>query len=213
MENLLSLIEAWLANYGIIAVFLLGVLEEVLFIIPSSLMFLATGFFLIDHSLSFWAALASVLWKLSFWGALGITVGSFFIYGIFYWGGKAFLDRYGRYLGISWAEVEKIEKKFSAGAKDEIAIFVLRALPFWSITIVSAFCGLIRLSWKTFGFYTFLGSAVRIAILGMAGWELGGAYDIFGGRLLQWEKYGTIFLIVAVVAIAFYFFYKNENGK
>lgn len=208
MDYIFTLTREFLLNYGILAVFLIGVIEEVFFIIPSSLIFLATGFFIIDPGLSFWPALGSVLFNITVWGALGVTVGSFFVYGVAYWGGKFFIDKYGRYFGISWEEIRKVEERFSAGRADETVIFILRALPIWSITIVSAFCGLIRISWKTFGLYTFIGTAFRITILGMLGWKFGEAYQYFGEQLSAWEKYGTISLAVLGVAVLFYFYKK-----
>ena len=42
--------------------------------------------------------------------ALGVTVGSLFVYAIAYFAGKPFLERWGKYLGISWEDLEKTER-------------------------------------------------------------------------------------------------------
>ena len=144
------------------------------------------------------------MFTVGIWAALGVAIGSFFIYGIFYWGGKALLGRCGKYFGLCWEDIEKIEKKFTAGYTDEITIFVLRAIPFSPIAPVSAFCGLVRVPWKTFGFYTFLGAIVRISTLGFIGWQLGEAYESFGDRFMRYENYGLVILLIIFVAFLFY---------
>jgi len=204
MDSLVSSLQGLFAGNIGLAAFLVGFLEEIFFIVPSSLIFLAAGFLAVDPGLSFWEALSVVLLGLTFWGALGVTIGSFFIYGVFYWGGKLMADKYGKYLGIKWDEIEKIERKFSAGHTDEFVVFFLRAIPIWSITIVSAFAGVIRLSWKTFAIYTLLGTAVRITVLGMVGWSLGEAYQLFADKLDKWELIGTIVLALVMIIGSWY---------
>lgn len=208
MDNFFELTKQLLENYGSAAVFLLGVLEEVLFFIPSSAVFLAVGFLLINPQISFGMALGEVFLKMAVWGALGITLGSFFVYGLFYWGGKEFLLRYGRYFGLSWLEVDKIEKKFQKNNADAWLIFLLRSMPIWSITVVSIFSGIVRVNWKKFGLLTFLGAMVRLMILGVAGWGLNGAYEKFNATLNTAERVGTITLILLIIG-GFWWWHKK----
>ena len=44
IDQYFGLIEGFLAAYGLAAVFLLGILEEIIFFLPSSLVFVAVGF-------------------------------------------------------------------------------------------------------------------------------------------------------------------------
>ena len=199
-------------EYGSLAVFLSGLVEEILFIIPSSPLFVAVGFFMIPASLSFWLALLMVLGKMAIWGALGITIGSFLIYGLAYWGGKPLIKKYGKFIGVSWEKVEKIENQYSQTKIDELGILFFRAIPIWPITVVSVFCGAVRVSWKTFAIYTFLGTIIRVTITGMIGWYVGTAYEAIGGQFEQLELYGTISLGVLLLA-GFYYFFIIKKGK
>lgn len=210
MDNLVNYIQHLLASDGLLVIFLIGVIEEVVFIIPSSLIFLAAGVLLIDPSASFASALVTATTRFAFFGALGVTVGSFMMYGLFYWGGKWFLDNYGRYFGIDWKEVENINNKFTSGYTDELTILFLRAIPIWSMTLVSSAAGLIRIPWKSFGFYTFLGTFIRLTVLGLFGWKFGSAYHYFADRLDEAQIYGTIILLGAVAAFLVYVYKRRK---
>jgi len=204
--EVLDIIRQFLITYGMPAIFLVGFLEEIIFVIPSSTTFLAAGFFLVDPTLPLGLIVLSTVFKIAFWGSLGVTIGSFLIYGIFYWGGKAAIDKYGRYLGISWEGINRLEQKFAKGRVDEIVFVLLRASPIWSMTLISAFAGLIRWPWKKFGIYTFFGTVVRVFILGLLGWKFGVAFDYLGDRFENIELYGTIILAVFFFAMLVYVF-------
>lgn len=210
METTFRLIEQFLVNYGLLAVFLVGLFEEIFFPIPSSLTFLAAGFFLVKPTL-FWGTALFVIAKIAFWGTLGITIGSFFIYGIFYWGGKTTVDKYGKYLAISWKDFDNLEKKFAKGRGDELIFFLLRASPIWSMTLISAFAGVIRWPWKKFSLYTFLGTLIRLLILVFLGWNFGEAYRQLGQRFEGVQFYGTIILVVLSLGLFYYFLKKQKK--
>ena len=212
MQDFLFITKDFLMEYGSLAVFIAGLVEEILFIIPSSPLFMAVGFFMIPASLSFWPALLMVLGKMAIWGALGITIGSFLIYGLAYWGGKPLIKKYGKFVGVSWEKVERIENQYSKTKIDELGILFFRAIPIWPITVVSVFCGAVRISWKTFAIYTFLGTIIRVTITGMLGWYTGAAYEAIGGRFEQLELYGTISLGVLLL-VGFYYFFIIKKGK
>ena len=213
MEDFLFITKDFLIEYGSVAVFLSGIIEEILFVIPSSPLFMAVGFFMIPASLSFWPALLMVLTKMAIWGALGITIGSFLTYGLAYWGGKPLIKKYGKFIGVSWDKVEKIENQYSKTKIDELGILFFRAIPVLPITVVSVFCGIVRISWKTFAIYTFLGTIVRVIITGMIGWYAGAAYRAIGDQFDQLELYGTIGLGILLVAGFYYFFVIKKNKK
>lgn len=193
-------------------IFLVGFLEEVIFIIPSQLIFLGVGFFFIDPALPIGRELLVLVIKMSFWGALGVTLGSYLVYGLFYWGGKRFLENYGRYIGVKWEAIAKLEQKFNESWMDESVIFILRALPIWSMTVVSAFAGLIRIKWREFGLFTFLGSVVRVAALILIGWQLGELYYLAADRLGKIEIFGTLaLLILSLFFFVYYFYWRKKN--
>lgn len=210
MEQIFETIKQFIIEYGLLAVFTVGFLEEIIFAIPSTLVFLGAGFFLIDPSLSLGWDLFYRVMQIAFWGSMGVTIGSFFIYGIFYYGGKVAIDKYGRYLGISWGSINKLQQKFSQGWADEIVFVFLRSMPIWSMTVISAFAGLVRWSWKKFGIYTFIGTSVRFIILLFLGWKFGSAYRFLASRLEEIYFYGTIILLVSLIVLLVFVFRKKK---
>lgn len=181
-------IQNVLIPLGAVGVFAASILEEVIAPIPSALILTVAGFFLVpDHAWTF-SSVRDLLFLVTIPGALGITIGSLLVYGIGYVSGKPLLLRWGRYFGISWHEVEKMEKRFERGYSDELTLFLVRAVPIIPSVIISAFCGLIRLPWKEYVLFSFLGTIVRAFILGAIGWQAGGLYVRFAGLISQAEN-------------------------
>mgnify|MGYP001576592955 CR=1 FL=1 len=79
---ILDAIEPLFSSYGTISVFLAGFLEEVIFFIPSSAVFLSSGFFMISPELTFWPALLQAFLKIGILTAAGVSLGSFLVYGL-----------------------------------------------------------------------------------------------------------------------------------
>lgn len=211
---MLTNVEVWLreliAAYGALAVFGIGILEEIVFVIPSSLVFLGAGFLLIAPDVSFGSAVFQSLFTIGIPASLGVTLGSFVIYGLVYAGGKPAIARFGKYVGLTWEEIEGAEKKFIAGRMDETLLFVLRALPIFPISVISAVCGLIRLPWKEFFYVTLLGAFVRASGSALVGWGVGKEYAYYASQFEVVEKYGLIALVIGGI-IAYWQIKKRLN--
>lgn len=111
----IAVIQSLLASYGMGAFFLLGFMEEVVFFIPSSLLFLALGFFAINETLSIQPAFFMAFGPIAFAGAFGVLCGAFFMYALAYLGGKPLIVKFGKYVGVRWEEIEKIQRFFGRG--------------------------------------------------------------------------------------------------
>jgi membrane protein DedA with SNARE-associated domain len=142
--------------------------------------------------------------------ALGLTLGSLFLYAIGYFIGKPFITRWGKYMGFSWDDVEKTQQKFAESKNDDIALFSLRAIPVVPSIAISTFCGIIRYKIKNYIFITFLGSIVRASILGFLGWQFGRFYESIADTIAIYEDIVIIGLIIAIVA---YIIYKKFGNK
>ncbi len=195
--------ESLLANYGLIGIFLAGFLEEIIAIIPSSLVFLAAGALLVKSGGDI--LLFGIL------GAAGVTLGSFLIYALVYWGGEQVIVRYGKYFGLRWRDVEKFRDWFVASHFDEAILVGTRAIPVFSNTVISAFSGLIQLHPWPFAWTTFIGSVVRVGILVWLGWTAGREYLKYSFQLEEMEKYLIIAFIAAVLVITFYIYEKRKK--
>ncbi len=197
--------------HGSIAVFFIGILEEVIFILPSALVFLGAGFLLIPPEINFLEAFGVAFVKIGIPASLGVTIGSLFIYGIVYFGGKRVVNKYGKYFGLTWHDVEEASKKFTSGWGDEILLFAFRALPVFPISVISAACGFIRLSWKEFVTMTFLGAFVRAGSSALIGWGVGKEYVKYAAQFENVEKYGLIVLVLGLLGV--YLVLKNRLQK
>ena len=195
--------ESLLANYGLIGIFLAGFLEEIIAIIPSSLVFLAAGALLVKSGGDI--LLFGIL------GAAGVTLGSFLIYALVYWGGEQVIVRYGKYFGLRWRDVEKFRDWFVASHFDEVILVGTRAIPVFSNTVISAFCGLIQLRPWPFAWTTFIGSVVRVGGLAYLGWLAGREYLKYSLQLEEMEKYLIIGFIAAVLIIILYIYEKRRK--
>lgn len=202
IESLIHSIQTILIPLGAIGVFLASILEEVVAPIPSAFVLMTAGFFLVpDHAWTL-ASLGKIFFVIAIPGALGVTLGSLIVYGIGYWAGKPLLLEWGNYFGISWGEVEKMERRFERGYSDEVTLFIVRAVPVIPSVIISAFCGLIRLPVREYLVFSFLGMIIRAFVLALIGWQVGGVYERFAGFISQVENkvfaaavIGGIFLI------------------
>lgn len=196
ISHLIELIRDVILPYGAIGVFFASIIEEVIAPIPSAFVLTASGFFLIPHGPLFESLWAIVI-TIAIPGALGVTIGSLFVYGIAYTYGKPALLRWGKYLGITWEEVEKFEKRFEKGYIDEIALFTARALPLIPSVVISSFCGLVRMPLKEYVLYSFLGTIIRGLFLGFIGWQVGDVYKKIATYLDAAEKFIFLFLFMA----------------
>jgi membrane protein DedA with SNARE-associated domain len=79
------------------------------------------------------------------------------------------------------------------------------------LSVFSAVAGVMRIEWRKFTLYTFLGALVRVFSLGLIGWFVGGAYTIVAGHIELLEKIGTIILIGLVIGGLFYLYRKKRT--
>jgi membrane protein DedA with SNARE-associated domain len=214
IEKITSYIQPIVVEYGALGVFLATLLEEIIAPISSPLVPLTAGFFLLPASEGFLTIAWQALLIIAFPVALGITLGSLAVYGIGYWGGKPVIEKSKKWLGLSWEDVEKMERKLIRGRGDEIVLFILRALPIVPGVAISGFCGIVRYPLKTFMIITFFGALVRATALGIVGWYVGAVYLTYVDAISKIENY--IFAVLIILALFFvgrFFFKKHHTGE
>ncbi len=210
-SGLLSGLVAWVFSivhaYGVWSVFFVVILEELLIPIPSPLVIMGAGYIIIPAGIPINEALWRAFWLIAIPASIASTIGSFFTYGIGYYGGKPLITKMRRFLGVSWEDIKKSEKRFEKGKKIWLTIGILRAIPFFPIAIVSLAAGVLRLSWKKYTVATFLGSIPRTFILAFFGWYIGGEFVAFA------SKFGIIenLFLAGVIAILIYLLYRFRH--
>ena len=212
MDHLITITRDVLLPYGALGVFWASIIEEVIAPIPSALVLTAAGFFLVPHG-TLSESLRALFIIVAIPGALGITIGSLFIYGIAYISGKLALLKWGRYLGISWEDIENFEKRFEKGYMDELALFTVRALPILPSVVITAFCGLVRLPVKEYVIFSFLGLIVRAFTIGFIGWQVGNVYEKFAEKINTIENTLLILTVALVLLFIAYRIYRRQRKQ
>ena len=210
-EGLIAWTFALIQAYGPYSVFFAVILEEVLIPIPSPLVIMGAAFILIPADLAFWDAVREIFFVIVIPASIASTIGSFFTYGIGYYGGRPLITKFQKFLGISWLQIEKTEKRFEKGKKVWTTIAILRAIPFFPIALVSLTSGVLRLSWKKYAVATFLGSIPRTFVLGIIGWEVGSTYVALASRLNQIENILVVVVLAAIVYVLYRYRHKYKH--
>ena len=213
---MISEITQWVMEsmraHGQISVFIGVMIEQVIVPIPSPLIVMGAGAILILPELPILNAFLQILWIIVLPGAIASTLGSYIGYMISYYGGKALVVRFQRFLDVDWEEIGYLEKRFQ-GKREAISIFLSRAIPVFPISLVSIFAGLLRIPIRPFTLYTFLGSIFRCLFLGFVGWWIGATYEKVATRLDSAETIISIFMLIGMVVVLWYLYRKFRKGK
>lgn len=138
------------------------VLESACLPIPSEIIMPFSGFLVSHGKFSFWLVIL--------FGTTGNLLGSIVAYYVGFYGGRPWLEKYGKYILISSYDLEITDKWFEKYGQG--AIFFGRLLPVVR-TFISLPAGIAKMSLLKFCFYTFLGSLSWAYILTFAGVFLG----------------------------------------
>jgi len=137
-------------------------------------------------------------------GAFGCVVGSTASYAAGYYGGRAFLEKYGKYILLSKKEIDDAERWTTKYG--DIAIFVSRLLPVIR-TFISLPAGIARMNFAKFVLYTFLGSLAWCWTLAYVGKMLGDNWDTLGKYFHQAD------LVIGILIIAGIGFFVRHKFK
>jgi membrane protein DedA with SNARE-associated domain len=202
-----EIVQSILVSYGFWGVFAAFFIAQIIFPIPTALLSLASGFFLLggvpfEPYIPFFKTLVL---SIGLPAALGETVGSLFMFFLAFFVGKPIIERWGKFFSLSWRTVEKIQSKFEKSHFDEWALFTLRALPIVPTFPVTFVCGLIRFNLKSYVIFNFLGIFVKVLILASIGWQAGLLYEKYASVISGLEWLG-----LALIVIILYIFIKKK---
>lgn len=199
IESILIFLQNNVIPLGAGGVFLASVAEEVIAPVPSALVMMTAGFLFVSGPIDLYNILRLIFW-VGLPAAAGISLGSLWIYGVAYWGGKTSLDKLDKWLGLNWADIEKMRNKFEEGKRGELAIIGARILPVVPSVAISAFCGFMRMRiWKYF-LLTFIGMFLRAMLMGAIGWQVGNIYYKYANLVARFEN--MVFAIIALIILS-----------
>ncbi len=94
-------------------------------------------------------------------GSVAKTIGSVIIYIIADKAEDFFVDKFGRFFGVSHDDIEGIGKHLNNDWRDDVILTIIRSIPVMPSSPIAATCGLIKINMRTFIMSTFLGSIIR----------------------------------------------------
>ena len=214
IDSIVVYIQSIISNYGALGVFGVTIIEEIITPIPSAIIPLMAGFFLLPSTMSFAEILLRGILIIALPVSIGISIGSTLVYILGFFGGKPAIEKSKKLTGINWQEIIKMEEKVTRGDRDEIALFIFRLIPIVPGFAISCFCGVVRYPFQKFIIITFFGSFVRAFILGIIGWQVGELYVNYADIISRFEK--IIFLIILFllsIFLAYRYFVKKSQNK
>ena len=135
-------------------------------------------------------------WIVVIVATIGNTIGSLVGYAIGAWGGRPFLERWGRYLLIRQHEIELADRFFAKYGP--ATAFFSRLLPVVR-TFISFPAGVARMPLRTFIFYSTAGAFLWSILLVFAGQQLGARWVDIRHALQPFDLAIAVLVIAGVV--------------
>ena len=158
--------ESFLIHWGYAAIFLFGFLEACCIPIPSEITFGFAGVLAGEGHLNIIGVIVV--------GTIAELIGSFVAYGVGRVCERPVVNKFGRYLLITEADIDRAER-FLAG-RGIWAIPVGRALPVVR-TFVSIVAGFLEVPPLLFGILSLIGTAIWVTVISLIGYAVGSAWQ------------------------------------
>lgn len=199
-------ITKWIANVAVAliaatsypGIFLLMVLESMVFPVPSEAVMPFAGFLIVDGQLSFfWVIVAATL---------GSIVGSLISYAMGYYGGKPFITKYGKYLLLDTHDLNVTEKFFTKYGS--LTIFIGRFIPIIR-HLISIPAGIGKMNLVKFSIYTIIGAAMWNSFLTYVGFKLKENWE----EVMTYSHTIDIVVLILGVLVFGYYAYKIYSAR
>ncbi|OHA89558.1 MAG: hypothetical protein A2741_00575 [Candidatus Zambryskibacteria bacterium RIFCSPHIGHO2_01_FULL_43_27] len=211
-ESIYTYLHQSVVPLGAAGVFAASLVETVIAPVPSAFVLYTSGFLFLSDLSGF-----NLFWSLVFIiaipAALGATIGSYLYYFLAYYFGKPAFEKWGKWLGVSWKEIEDVRKKFDRGWGDEITLGILRSIPIIPSVALSALSGIIRMRILSYSIATFLGSIIRGAILAVLGAGAGTLYLANASMVNKYENYILAAILLFVVVFIAFRIYRGRQKE
>ena len=173
---------------GYPGVFFLMLIESAGIPMPSEIIMPFSGFLVAEGKMNFWAV--------SFIGALANLAGSLIAYWIGLKGGRALIEKYGKYVLISKHDLDLADRWFVKFGS--ATAFFGRLLPIVR-TYISFPAGIAKMDIKRFSLYTFAGALPWSMLFTWLGVKMGGNWEQIREKLHNFDLAIFILLVIGVV--------------
>jgi membrane protein DedA with SNARE-associated domain len=190
VNGIVDAVTRLIGDHGFPAVLGLMTLESACIPVPSEVIQLFAGYLVSLHRMSFLAAVTA--------GVLGNVLGSWIAWGVGYWGGRPFIERYGHLVHVTPARLERAERWFEH--RGEAAVLIGRCVPVVR-TFISLPAGIARMPFWRFTLFTVIGCVPWVVGLTLIGVQVGPAWDRWHHRLAYLDYLIVAAIVAAVVAL------------
>ena len=203
LDNILLPIIHWIenviTNMGAWGVALLMAIESCNIPLPSEAILPFAGYLVTKGAFSIHTA--------AFFGAIGCVLGSIPSYYLGYFGGRKFIEKYGKYFLISRHDLEIADKWVEKYG--DLSFFICRMLPVVR-TFISLPAGILKARKRTFFLYTFVGSLIWSYLLVWVGVKVGENTEALKHI---WHKFDAVIIIACLVLGGIYIYHHVKKLK
>ena len=192
--SMTSFLIELISNYGYLGMFIGMILEAIIIVIPSEFILATGGILAANKIFSFFGAFLI--------GLLGSVFCAIIIYAMGYFGGRAFIEKYGKYFFMKKEDIDKADNWFNKYGL--FAAFIGRNFPIIR-TFISLPLGITRVNFIKFIIYTTLGSIPWTFIFIYVGYMLGSNWTI----LNDYTSKLKIPIIILITLLIINYLYKR----
>jgi membrane protein DedA with SNARE-associated domain len=197
IDQVISLLASWIvaviSSAGYFGVVILMAIESACIPLPSEVIMPFAGYLVSIGQFSLIGAATM--------GALGCNVGSTVAYYVAAKGGRPAFERWGKYILIGPAEIERADRFFARYGS--ATVFFGRLLPVVR-TFIAFPAGLARMPMLKFQLYTFLGSWPWCFALAYIGYVLGARWDSDPTFRKLFHEFDAVIVVVVLAGFAWF---------
>jgi len=198
LESLFSWISGVISAMGYPGVALLMAIESCCIPLPSEMIMPFAGWLVATGRFS--------LWGIALAGAVGCVVGSIPAYYAGQYGGRALIQKYGRFVFMNAEHLDWAERFFHR--RGEITVLISRLLPVVR-TFIAFPAGVARMPMGKFIVYTFVGSFPWCLGLGWVGMKVGEHREL----LTPWFHRADAVIVGVILAAIVFFVWKQTRSR
>ena len=144
-------------------IFIIFLLGEAVAFLPFMVVLTAPIFF-IKGTLTA-ALVLKIFWLVAVPVGLGVSIGSLWLYYLAAWGGRPAVEKFGKYIRLSWKDVERAQERLARTKYDEMLLFGLRLVPLLPTLPVSLAAGFLHMRIWPYLILTAIGMTARTMIM------------------------------------------------
>lgn len=211
MDFFIHTLQHWIQIAGGFGVFAASIVEEVISLIPSSLVQMGAGIFIMGGDPVSFASVIKLIVQISIPAALGVTIGSLPYVWLARKYGIKIIDRWGKWIGVKVTDIQQLEKTLEKTPWDDVLFVGMRAFPVIPSVALAVYGGIIEMSWTRYIILSCIGVFIRATGLGILGWFFGNSLDSVSSGIGRFENIG--FLIIILLTVTWILWTKKAKNK